>query len=149
MALPTTGGGDQGGAKPVRISCVCHATLTTAIAALIAAGSEVRGTFCVLSTGANRQVNSVSSGDLVQGRIQDWGYITSTTYWLVVDFYGFKDEAAAWHQAVRIGSFPYNSAPSLGGSISHYSATQVQADAAGCGNVIDINTTAGTVDVIM
>ena len=147
MSLPTSGGGDEG--SPRVVSGVCASALTTAIAALITAGSEVPGTNVILSTGANREFTVVSDGDFVQGVIEDYGYITKTTYWITVRLYGYLDKAGAWWPARLILTHYYYSAPSLGDSILFKSSTQVKSDNAGCGRVISVNTSEETCDIVI
>jgi len=147
MGLPSSGGGGQG--SKVTIAGVCASALTTVIAALITAGTEVNGINVICSTGANREFTVVTEGVLPQGKIVDWGYITSTTYWITVEMVGYLNKAATWCPANTIETYLYSVAPSLGDSISYYDADQVKSDDAGAGRVIDLNTSATTCDVLI
>ena len=145
MAMPTYGKGDAG-LKPIRLECIPDSTMKDAIDVLITAGTEVAGRNVKWATGANRQVTDISDGDLPQGIIRDYKK-TASSYRLFVDWYGFLDKAAAWHQAIKVSSFVFDSAPSLGDSVSFKNTTQCQSDNAGVGRVINVGVT--TSDVML
>ena len=147
MALPTYGGGLQGLA-PVRLQCDPDSTLKTALDSAKSAGTEINGMLVKFSTGANREVTTMSDGDNLQGEIAEWRE-TATSYALSVDFYGYLDQGGNWNPAGRVATFTYNGSVALGNSVLVKSSTEVKADATGNGRIVNINASETTVDVIM
>ncbi len=148
MALRSVGSGHVGLAT-LLLQCTPASALTAEITALIAAGTEVNGTFVEFSNGGNYEVSVVTDGDFAEGQIVHWGSVIAGTYWIECGFFGYLDNAGGYHSVSRIETLPYTAEPSVGDSIVIDTNRLVKSAGAGQGRVIKVDTTNNTVDVIM